>query len=847
MTTTSWFDGLGDKLRETANAVGDRLDRMDDELDRFARRAIGDDDDANDGENANDDANDGDASAFIGQSMDDDHDADAYSYEERRKEEDTSAAREFTADEVDALRQALSIAKEELAARDARLKDAEEDSRKLREAAMRAAKELAAQRRKEKAAREDEGVKEEEDASNAASREDVAEIRARLEEVEAERARVETEMRAALEESQSQLARVREERAGIEVAETKARAELERVGNEAVKEAESLRAEIDKMRERERQTANTQSGGGGGGRGKKGKKGGRGGGSSQSDDASRLDALTKDLEEAKKESEKWRKSSEEAQAKLEKVTKDHTAALERARAEAEEEAQRSSAADETERIAVAESRATDAEKRLRELEEQVASSSSSNEELRKELEHARARADSAESQVAQLQDELTDAVAAREDMEGAVTRGAVSAASANSKMAAAEKAKTRAEAELAEIREQLKLMDATSREAATSIAAREKAELAQQKAEAKRALAEKEAEEAKSRAEKFEREGEERKRRFSHVQTQFQATEAGLRETLEEFERELKALRGNASEAEKMKAEAISIVEETQAEAAETKAALDALTVKAEKLERALEASEASASEARTRLGVLEEMEALRKNQPKPEAVAEAVQKTTISTQTDALREPQPVVVPRDDEALKERVVRILSRLDVPAREAVESRKSSDGAGFGMLMGMFMGDDDDDSAEESSVRVKPNDGDLSSLLDRLEKWASAYDPSMTRAPVATKDDSKDAQIDALTKELAELKADVGERSSASLAAVNRRAQEAETAAAEALAKLAPLEKANRELSWQISMLAEQDEKKIRPVLPQSGWFQRAVTGCTAPRRPKSVLLNAEQR
>jgi len=250
--------------------------------------------------------------------------------------------------------------------------------------------------------------------------------------------------------------------------------------------------------------------------------------------------------------------------------------------------------------------------------------------------------------------------------------------------------------------------------------------------------------------------------------------------------------------------------------------------------------------EARTRLGVLEEMEALRKNQPKQEPVTEAVQKTTISTQTDALREPQPVVVPKDDEALKERVVRILTRLDVPTREAVETRKSSDGAGFGMLMGMFMGDDED-SAEESSVRVKPNDEDLSSLLDRLEKWVSAYDQSMTRAPVDAKDDSKDAQIDALTKELAELKADVGERSSASLAAVNRRAQEAETAAAEALAKLAPLEKANRELSWQISMLAEQDEKKIRPVLPQSGWFQRAVTGCTAPRRPKSVLLNAEQR
>ena len=41
---TSWLDGLGTRLRETASVVTEKLDAMDDQLDSFARRALGDDD-----------------------------------------------------------------------------------------------------------------------------------------------------------------------------------------------------------------------------------------------------------------------------------------------------------------------------------------------------------------------------------------------------------------------------------------------------------------------------------------------------------------------------------------------------------------------------------------------------------------------------------------------------------------------------------------------------------------------------------------------------------------------------------------------------------------------------------
>ena len=36
---SSWFDGLSDRLRETASAVTERMDKLDDELDNGASRA----------------------------------------------------------------------------------------------------------------------------------------------------------------------------------------------------------------------------------------------------------------------------------------------------------------------------------------------------------------------------------------------------------------------------------------------------------------------------------------------------------------------------------------------------------------------------------------------------------------------------------------------------------------------------------------------------------------------------------------------------------------------------------------------------------------------------------------
>ena len=59
---------------------------------------------------------------------------------------------EFTNDEIDALRQALSIAKQELNARDEQLREARDDAGKMRETAIKAAKELAKEQRKRKAA-----------------------------------------------------------------------------------------------------------------------------------------------------------------------------------------------------------------------------------------------------------------------------------------------------------------------------------------------------------------------------------------------------------------------------------------------------------------------------------------------------------------------------------------------------------------------------------------------------------------------------------------------------------------------------------------------------------------------
>ena len=810
---TSWLDGLGTRLRETASAVTEKLDAMDDQLDSFARRALGDDDD----EGAANARDEGDA--FVG-----------------------AREGEFTNDEIDALRQALSIAKQELNARDEQLREARDDAGKMRETAIKAAKELAKEQRRRKAAEaEAEGA----GAGGTATGEGAM---MEVEKLKADLADAETATRRALEDAEKMEKELRD----AEAATATARAEIDDAKSAAVKEVEALRAELasvlEKLQTAEREASESsspqQNAGGRGGRGKKGKKGGRGGGALDATPAAgaahaeEIEKLRKDLESVKVERDNLRAEAEASRASAEKAAKEHVEVLERVRAEAAS-AKDSATGEEVAKLQQAESRAAT-------LEDQLAAATTTEKELRNELAKMNDRAKASESEIASLRDELTDAIAAREDAEGAVSRGAVNAANANAKMAAAEKAKTKAEAELAELRKQVQLMDATGREAATSIAAREKAELAQQRAETKLALAEKEVEDARAQSEKAAREGEERKRRFAHVQSQFQVTEKELREKLETFESELKILRANADEAEKMKADAVSIVEETQAEAAETKAALTAVAAKVERLERALETAEAAASEARTKLGVLEEMESLRKAQPVPEP-PRPVSKKSTSTQTDAARkEPVAPPVASDDGTARKRLISIMERLDIPTSASSPARAKEEGAGIGMLMGMFMGSDEKDEIENDATAT-PRD-DLDSLFDRIEAWASderRASPAPAPSSNVARDTASAEEVERLRAELAALKADVGERSAASLAAVNRRAQEAERAAADAKAKLAPLEKANRELAWQISLLAEQDETKTRPVLAQSGWFARAVTGCTAPRRPpprSSVLL-----
>ena len=873
---SSWFDGLSDRLRETASAVTERMDKLDDELDKFARRALGDDEDEHATLEGDDEYDDGVAS---------------------RVDVERS---EFTTDEVDALRQALAIAKEELRARDARANDAESEAKKMREAAMRAAKELA----KEKRVRgELERALEAREGGEGDAKGGAAEAAGAAE----AKANADAESKRVMEEA---IARANELERALKEAETRratTSAALEALKTESGDERVKMRAEIDALEkklaarpaEEPSSTAKQTGGGRGGKKGKKGGRGGRGGGGgdgeASSSETSKADeeakALRGELESVVAERDALRRARLEQARAAETASKEHADALDDARTQAQmardeletvrkeceelrerltraeealeqssrervEELERvrsevvraqDSAGEDAAQLEEATARANDAESRVKALEEEAKRAAETEETLRADVARAEERSKQFQSELASLRDELTDAIAAKEDAEGAVSRGAVNAANANAKMLAAEKAKAKAEAEAEEIRKQLELMDATGREAASSIAAREKAELAQQRAEARLALAEKEAEESRAHSDKAFREGEERKRRFAHVQSQFQVTEKELREKLETLETEVKALRANAEEAEKMKAEAVSIVEETNADAEETKAMLAATTAKVVKLEHALETAVSEAAEARTKLGVAEEMLALKKNQPDPEPARRASMKSMF-TQTVEEAKPRDVASSSTEDA-RERLLAIMRRLrvssDADEKSASKGAKEEQ-AGLGMLMGMFMGGEDDDETASPSPAPKRDSEDIDALFDRFEAWANANAKDFDAAAPSMSDAaSKDDEIKRLTSELETLKSDAASRSTASLAAVNRRAQEAELAAADAKAKLVPLEKANRELAWQISMLAEQDETKTRPVLAQSGWFARAVTGCTAPRRPRSVLLQGD--
>lgn len=819
---SAWFDDLGDRLRVTASAITRRVDELDDRLDALARRALGEEDGADasmDGaERFQPDEND-DARGERG-------DGDLGSGYERR---------EFDDADVEALRRALGVAREEIRAREEEAREARSEAASARDAATRAAMEMVKMRAKVKDGDADAGAGGGGDAAANGVREDADAAREEARRAREETAELERSLRSARESEAALISERDAAREAARAAEERLRGELDEARKKIVELEQSRAAEV----EDERVESSRSTSGGRGGK-KKGKKGGGGGATpTPSADDARAQQALKDLAQVTADRDELRKAVKELEAKLEASAKDRVEELERVRAEIV--IARESSAEDVMKLETAEARAVAAEARVTELEEQTAASSSSQDALRAELTQVQERARLAESQIAALRDELTDAVAAREDAEAAVSRGAVNAAGANAKMAAAEKARAKAEAELAEVRKQLELMDATGREAASSIAAREKAELAQQRAEARLTVAEKEADEARTRCEKITLESEERKRRFAHVQSQFQVTEKELREKLDTCESELKSLRAHAQEAEKMKAEAISIVEEAQAETSETRAALEQQTARIKMLESELEVIQIEASEARTKLGVVEEMLALRSAPPVPEPPRE-VPKRSMSTQTE--REETKVLVSTSDEfTTRERLSAIMTSLNIaPAKRTGEaSREHKDSVfGMGVITGLFsMGSDETDT--KPTQGAGGDEESVQALLDRIEAWASER-PRETLPPTSREiNGTRDEEIRALKAELAALKADEGERSTASLVAVNRRAQEAERAAAEAKAKLAPLERENRELAWQISMLAEQDDTKIRPVLAQSGWLARAVTGCTAPRR-RSVLL-----
>ena len=443
-------------------------------------------------------------------------------------------------------------------------------------------------------------------------------------------------------------------------------------------------------------------------------------------------------------------------------------------------------------------------------------------------------------EMAILRAQVEEAKAQRENAERAAGRAAASAAKAEGVARDAERARAKAEAELAERVRRDSEKEARERVAEAEDKKRERAELASKRDSAKLALAEKAAEEARALAEKATRENEERNRRFAHVQAQFQAREKQLGEKIESMEVELKTLRANAEEAARMKADAEAIVAEAREETDETKAALTALTERSERAERALEIVEAEANEARTRLTVLEEMATLRKSAPERRAPPPT---EPVSTQTEPLPEPSkpPPESTFDDSAIRKRLAALIDRLGASAPSASAPANKDSGSIWGML-GMVAADDERDAGSSSQRK----DITVDALFDRVEALLGKRSARAARdAAEDVKDKDKDKEIEALRVELNSLKVEIGERSTVSLAAVNRRAQEAEVAAAEAKKRLADVEKANRELSWQISMLTENDEKQLRPELASSGWLARAtgaVTGCTAPRRQRSVLL-----
>ena len=510
-----------------------------------------------------------------------------------------------------------------------------------------------------------------------------------------------------------------------------------------------------------------------------------------------------------------------------------------------------------------EDRATSAESQLQALKANAMSAIEEKRDFGRSNEEMQSKLKDMETEVLKYKDLCEESKAMTSDMEAAVARGAAAAASSNAKASAAEKAKVVAENQLAELRAQLNLMDATGREAAASIAHRDRARQAQERAESRAAEAEQSAEEANQRAESAIREGEERKRKFAHVQVQFKDTEEKLTKEIDSFKDEILAMKQSLSQVASAKSAAENLVEGAQNHADEIEKELEKVKKGEQELISALAQAQAECIEARTKASVLEEMAALRKNNFEAATTARVPpsssppnlttvtkpQNSETNRQVDANNDSKA-----ETEAIRARIFTILGKLkgQVDSNgKPLLSVKEADQSIWGWL-------GTNTNENETKTSPPPEDEGSSSvddLLVHLESWANDQGESWSAELNAQ---SRKAATDAMRKlkesekELEELRLESSrfkqqdaERSSATVNAAAKRATEAEEKLNALKKKLETLEQRNKELTWQISMYADNgnamntsDPKfgSSNNTTPAVGILKQLMLQCTAPRR-----------
>ena len=509
-----------------------------------------------------------------------------------------------------------------------------------------------------------------------------------------------------------------------------------------------------------------------------------------------------------------------------------------------------------------EDRATSAESQLQALKANAMSAIEEKRDFGRSNEEMQSKLKDMETEVLKYKDLCEESKAMTSDMEAAVARGAAAAASSNAKASAAEKAKVVAENQLAELRAQLNLMDATGREAAASIAHRDRARQAQERAESRAAEAEQSAEEANQRAESAIREGEERKRKFAHVQVQFKDTEEKLTKEIDSFKDEILAMKQSLSQVASAKSAAEDRAEGAQNHADEIEKELEKVKKGEQELISALAQAQAECIEARTKASVLEEMAALRKNNFEAATTARVPHSSSPPNLT-TVTEPQNSETNRqvdanndskaETEAIRARIFTILGKLkgQVDSNgKPLLSVKEADQSIWGWL-------GTNTNENETKTSPPPEDEGSSSvddLLVHLESWANDQGESWSAELNAQ---SRKAATDAMRKlkesekELEELRLESSrfkqqgaERSSATVNAAAKRATEAEEKLNALKKKLETLEQRNKELTWQISMYADNgnamntsDPKfgSSNNTTPAVGILKQLMLQCTAPR------------